>query len=176
MKNAISTKRITKNAILLALMCIVGMISIPISANVKPSLQLLMVFIICLTAESVFDCITITSLYLVLGLFLPIYAGFGVGVSPTFGFVISFVVISPVVFFLNKIPIKNSIIRMVIACLCGLFLCYFIGLLFMMLYLQLDFLKTVTIAVVPYLPFDAVKIYLAVLITSMLPKTVKARM
>ena len=158
---------------MLALMCILGMLSIPLGPNVKVSLQLLMVYVICLTAESVVDCLIITSLYLLLGMFLPVYAGFNAGISPTFGYVISFVVISPIIYFINKIHIKNDLLRMSIACLIGLIVCYTIGTIFMMLYLNMDILKTLTISVVPYLPFDFAKIYLAILIVSMLPKSVK---
>ena len=81
MKRQNTVKRICKNAIMLTLLCILGMLAIPFGANVKVSLQLLMVFIICLTMESVIDCLIITSLYLLLGLFLPFYAGFNIGIS-----------------------------------------------------------------------------------------------
>ena len=172
MKKIFTTRRITKDALFLAVMCILGMIAIPLGANVKASFQLLVVFIICLISDSVFDGLLVTSLYLVLGLFLPIYAGFNTGISPTFGFVISFVFISPVIYLINKFPIKNNILRMSIACLCGLIICYLIGTIFMMLYLQMDFGKTLIISVVPYIFFDLIKIYAAILITLMLPKSI----
>ena len=168
-----AVKRICRNAIMLALMCIVGMFSIPLGANIKVSLQLLMVFLICLISESVFDCLIVTSLYLLLGLFLPIYAGFNAGISPTFGFVISFVIISPVVYFLNKIPKVYPPVRMFISCLAGLIICYLIGSLFMMLYLHWDFVTTLTVSVVPYIAFDIAKIVAAVLVVLLLPESVK---
>ena len=56
-------KRITRNAIMLALTCIVGMFSIPLGTNIKVSLQLLMVFIIGLTSVSFIDTFIITALY-----------------------------------------------------------------------------------------------------------------
>lgn len=166
-------KRICKNGVLLALMCIVGMFSIPLGANVKVSLQLLMVFLICLISESFIDCLIITSLYLLLGLVLPFYAGFNVGISPTFGFVISFVVISPAIYFLNKIPKIYPPLRMFIACFVGLLICYAIGSVFMMLYLKWDFVPTLTVSVVPYIPFDIAKIVVAILVVMLLPENVK---
>ena len=168
-----TVRRMCKNAIILEMMCIVGMISIPLGANIKVSFQLLIVFIICLTAESFTDCLMVTSLYLLLGLFLPIYAGFNVGISPTFGYVISFVVMSPIIYFINKIRKINSTLRMVIACLSGLLVCYLIGTIFMMLYLSWDFVPTLLISVVPYLPFDIAKIIIAISIISLLPKNIK---
>ena len=153
---------------MLALFCIVGMFSIPLGDNIKVSLQLLIVFIICLTMESVIDCLIITSLYLLLGLFLPFYAGFSVGITPTFGYVISFVVISPIVFFLNKIPKLYAPVRMFIACLTGLLVCYAIGTLFMMLYLKWNLVTTLAVSVLPYIPFDIAKIVIAILVVLVL--------
>jgi len=172
MDKAKQIKRLTRNAIMLALMCIVGMFSIPLGTNVKVSLQLLMVFIIGLTSVSFIDTLIITSLYLVIGLFVPVYAGFSASISPTFGFVISFVVLSFPLYFLNKLPIKNQFIRMGIACLVSLLICYAIGSVFLMLYLNLSIEKALLISVVPYIPFDIAKIVIAVLVVSLLPKKI----
>ena len=163
-------RRITKNAIYLAMLCTIGMFAIPLGDNIKVSLQLLMVFIIALTASSFIDSIIVTGLYLLLGLFAPIYAGFKAGISPTFGFVISFVVIVIPIYFLNKLKIKNQFVRMGIACFVGLILCYAIGATFLMFYLNLSIEKALLIAVVPYIPFDIAKIIIAILVVSLLPK------
>ncbi len=170
MNKANTIRRITKNAIMLAMLCIIGMFSIPLGDNIKVSLQLLMVFIIGLTVDAFYDGIIITGLYLLLGLVAPIYAGFHVGITPTFGFVISFVVIAPLLYFLNKLPIKNQFVRMSIACVIALVVCYAIGSLFLALYLNLNIQKALLIAVVPYVPFDIAKIVIAVLVVSLLPK------
>ena len=163
-------KRMTRNAVMLALLCVIGMFSLPLGDNIKVSLQLLMVFIIGLTSVSFIDSLIITSLYLVIGLFIPVYAGFSANISSTFGFVISFVVISPILYFLNKVKIKNQFIRMSLACVVSLIIVYFIGTLFLALYLRLSIEKALLIAVVPYLPFDIAKIVIAVLVVSLLPK------
>ena len=172
MKNTNTIKRITKNAIMLAMLCVIGMFSLPLGDNIKVSLQLLMVFIIGLTAATFYDGMIITGLYLLLGLVAPIYAGFSVGVTPTFGFVISFVAITPIIYFLNKLPIKNDFLRMSIACIVALIICYLIGALFLALYLHLDIQKALLIAVVPYVPFDIAKIVIAVLVVSILNKRI----
>ncbi len=170
MEKTNAIRRITKNAIMLAMLCIIGMFSIPLGDNIKVSLQLLMAFIIGLTIDAFYDGIIITGLYLALGMFAPIYAGFNAGVTPTFGFVISFVVIAPLLYFLNKLPITNQFVRMSIACVVSLIVCYFIGSLFLALYLHLDIQKALLIAVVPYVPFDIAKIVIAVLVVSILNK------
>ena len=161
---------------MLALLCVVGMFSIPLGESVKVSLQLLVVMIIVLTAESVIDAIAVTGCYLLLGLFLPIYAGFVAGVSPTFGYVIAFVVTSPALYFLNKIPKLHPIPRMIIACVVNLLLVYAIGTIFMMAYLnRWDLGSILLVSVVPYLPFDAAKIFLAITIIQLLPPMVTHR-
>ena len=165
-----SIRRITKNAIYLAMLCVIGMFAIPLGDNIKVSLQLLIVFIIALTASSFVDALIVTSLYLVLGLFMPIYAGFNAGISPTFGFVISFVVIVIPIYFINKIKINNQFIRMGIACFVGLVICYIIGGLFITFYLNMSIEKALLLTVVPYIPFDIAKIVIAILVVSLLPK------
>ena len=167
--------RLTRNAILLALMCVIGMFSFPLGENIKVSLQLLMVFIIALLAEGVVDTIFVTGCYVLMGLFLPVYAGFSSGVTPTFGFVLGFVVAAPLIYLFNKIKRIPAWPRMILACVLGLIPVYFAGTLFMMLYINWDMGKTLLVSVVPYLPFDAVKVALAVLTVMALPAAVKPR-
>ena len=162
--------RITRNAVMLALLCVIGMFSLPLGDNIKVSLQLLMVFIIGLTSASVIDAVIVTGLYLVIGLLIPVYAGFTSGITPTFGYVISFVVISIPLYFLNKLPIKNDFLRMGLACFASLIICYIIGTLFLMLYLNLSIEKALLFSVVPYIPFDIAKVVIATLVVKLLPK------
>ena len=170
MNQALTIKRITRNAIMLAIMCVVGMIALPLGDNIKVSLQLLIVFIVGLTSVSFIDGVIVMSLYLLLGLFMPIYAGFKAGITPTFGFVISFVVIVLPLYFVNKLPIRNQFFRMGLACIIALILCYIIGSLFLKFYLNLSIEKALLIAVVPYIPFDIAKIIIAILVVSLLPQ------
>ena len=170
MNQVLTIKRITRNAIMLAIMCVVGMIALPLGDNIKVSLQLLIVFIVGLTSVSFIDGVIVMSLYLLLGLFMPIYAGFKAGITPTFGFVISFVVIVLPLYFMNKLPIKNQFFRMGLACVIALILCYIIGSLFLKFYLNLSIEKALLIAVVPYIPFDIAKIIIAILVVSLLPQ------
>lgn len=165
--------RIARNGLLLALLCVVGMFSIPLGENIKVSLQFLMVMIVVLLSYSVWDALIVTGAYLLLGLFLPIYAGFTAGVSPTFGYVIAFVVVTPILFYMNRIPKVHPLLRMVLACVTSLLIVYLIGTLFMMAYLsRWDLGPMLLITVVPYLPFDAVKIFLAVTTVWLLPTSI----
>jgi len=169
MDKRITVQRISKNAIYLALLCVIGMFSLPLGDNIKVSLQLLMVFIIALTASSFIDAMIVTGLYLLVGMFIPVYAGFQAGITPTFGFVLSFPIIVIPLYFLNKLKIKNQFIRMALACVTALIICYIIGTLFLKFYLNISIEKALLIAVVPYIPFDIAKIIIATLVVSLLP-------
>ncbi|MCQ2087432.1 MAG: biotin transporter BioY [Bacilli bacterium] len=156
-------RRITTAGIFLAVLCALGCLSIPFGENVKVSLQLLVVFIIFALTDHLLDKIIITGAYLVLGLFLPIYAGFNAGITPTFGFVISFVVAAIPFHFLYKIKFKNEAITFGLTCLVTTLLVYVIGSLFLYFYLKsagstMTFGKSLMISVVPYIPFDIAKI------------------
>lgn len=163
-----SIKRITTAGILLAVMCALGCLSIPFGDNVKVSLQLLVVFIIFALEDHLVDKLVITGLYLLLGLFLPIYAGFNAGITPTFGFVISFVVAAVPFHFLNKIKMKNEPIKFGIVCLVTILVVYLIGSVFLALYLKMDYFPSLMISVVPYIPFDIAKVVIAFFVVKLL--------
>lgn len=166
-------RRISKNAILLALLCVTGMFSFPLGENIKVSLQLLTLFIIFGITDKLVDKIVIPSLYLLLGLIAPIYAGFQAGITPTFGFVISFVIIAIPFHFLYKYIKLNEYLRYIIACSVSLLISYLIGSIFMMFYLQISFGKTLLIAVVPYIGFDVIKIAICTVAMKLLPTSIK---
>ena len=168
-----SVKRISKDAILLALLCVTGMFAIPFGENVKVSMQLLTLFIIFGISDKLIDKIIIPSLYLVIGLFIPVYAGFQAGITPTFGFVISFTVAGIPFHFIYKYLKINIIARYVLACFVSLLLVYFIGTLYLMLYLNINLVQALLIAIVPYLPFDIGKIAICTVVMNALPEYIK---
>ena len=166
-------RRISKNAILLAILCVTGMFSFPLGENIKVSLQLLTLFLIFGVSENLFDKILIPTLYLLLGLIAPIYAGFQSGITPTFGFVIGFIFSAIPFHFLYKYIKLNGTFRYVIACVGALLIIYIIGALFMMIYLNFSLGKTLLIAIVPYLGFDIAKIAICTVIIRLLPDNIK---
>ena len=168
----LTTKRICKDAILLAILCIIGMFSIPFGENIKVSLQFLIVILICFITHSIMDSLVVTLAYLGLGFLLPIYAGFHAGITPTFGYVIGFVVASVPTVLIIKIKPLNEIVRLAIASIVALLIIYFIGTLFMMLYLNLSLVKTLLVSVVPYIGFDLFKIVVAITIYKILPRRI----
>ena len=168
-----SVKRIAKDGILLALLCAIGMFSIPLGENVKVSLQFLMLLIIYSLADHWLDKILIPALYLALGLIAPIYSGFMAGITPTFGFVIAFTVAGIPFHFMMKYIKINFYVKFILSALVSLIIVYLGGVIFMKFYLDISLEKTLLIAVVPYLPFDAVKIAIALLVVKVLPPSIK---
>ena len=166
-------RRITKNAILLALLCVTGMFAIPMGENVKVSLQLLTLFLIFGVTDKLLDKILIPALYLLLGLIMPIYAGFQAGITPTFGFVISFVIIPIPFHFLYKYIKLNFYFRYIISCLVCLIIVYLCGSIFMMIYLNIDYGKALLFSVVPYIGFDILKIAICTVAIKLIPDSMK---
>ena len=169
-----TVRRITKNAILLALLCVTGMFAIPLGENIKVSLQILTLFLIFGVTDKLLDKIIIPTLYLLIGLLIPIYAGFQVGITPTFGFVISFVIIAIPFHFLYKYIKLHEIIRYIIACLVCLIIVYLIGSFFLMIYLHIGYVEALLISVVPYIGFDIAKIAICTTAISLLPESMKS--
>ena len=168
-----TVRRIALDSILLALLCVTGMVAIPMGDNIKVSLQFLTLLIIFSLTDHLVDSILIPALYLAIGLLIPVYAGFYSGITPTFGFVIAFVVAGiPFHFIIKYVPF-NFYIRFILAALSSLLVVYLGGVLFMMPYLNISLEKTLLVAVVPYLPFDAAKIVIALIVVKLLPNNIK---
>lgn len=168
-----SIKRITKDAILLAILTVIGMLSIPLGDNIKVSLQFLVLLIIYGISDHLVDKIIIPTLYLLLGLVAPIYAGFMAGITPTFGYVIAFTFAGIPFHFIFKYLNFNYYIRFSLAALAALLVIYITGTIFMMFYLNIGLGTTLLVSVVPYIAFDIAKIVAGCIIVKLLPKSVK---
>lgn len=152
------TKRITLDAMLLALLCIIGMFSIPLGDNIKVSLQFLAVIIIFGLVDGFLDKLLITGLYLIIGLFIPVYAGFSAGITPTFGFVIGFVISAAFFHLISLIKMPSDTLKFYIASTVSLLITYICGSIFLANFLNMDYIPSLSISVLPYIPFDIIKI------------------
>lgn len=174
-KNRKAIRSIAKMAMLLALLIVSSYISIN-TGVLKFTLQLLVIFIIGL-CSTMLESVIIVSLYIILGVLgLPIFANFGGGfaylLSPTFGFVYSFLigvmVMQVIKNAFRKIQ-KYKILEYTLMCLACLFVVYLIGLIhFYFVYnYYLDksstFGNTIMLTVVPYIPFDILKMVVAII-------------
>lgn len=166
-------KDISISALYLALLIVGSYISIPVG-DVKFTLQLLVVFVIANTT-SLKNGLVILTLYILMGLLgIPVFANFQGGIyyaiSPTFGFVVGFYVVIIIIHLLKAKNLMQTIISFIIS----LVALYIIGISYGAFTLNIlsdrgyDFNKLMMVFVIPYIPFDLLKIVVAILISNRL--------
>jgi biotin transport system substrate-specific component len=118
-----------------------------------------------------------TLTYLLIGLCgIPVFSNFGSGpekfVGPTGGYLMAY----PLMAFLTAIFYKyikvNKALALAIGMLVSLFLCYLLGTLWFTIVTDNSFYSALFLCVIPYIPFDLLKIALAISVGLMLRKTV----
>ena len=164
-------KRISKNALFIALMCITGLISISIQVNVKLTLQLIILLFAFAFTDKLIDKIIIPLSYLIIGLFIPVFGGFQSGITPTFGFVIGFVLSAVPYHFINKTKL-NFNIRYFASSVISVLTIYIVGTIFLMFYLKTELMNALLIGVLPYIIFDIAKIILVFIVIKHMPKSI----
>lgn len=159
-------KQLVVDAMFIALLVVSSFISIPIN-QIPYTLQTLVVFIILLTLP-LKDSILIFVIYLIMGLIgLPVFSGFTSGITPTLGFIIGFIILPIIYKILNIIiKIKNQNILNIINLFICLLILNVIGTIFYMFIMNLDFLSSLLICVVPFILIDVIKILASILITN----------
>ena len=161
-KNSVNT--MLKISLFSALIAICAMISIPFPIPV--TLQTFAIFLAFFTLGGAKTLAAIL-VYTALGIVgLPVFAGFGSGIGyllgASGGFVLAFP-ISAVFFIMLEALLGRSEKKKICYTLISLILIYTIGTLwFMLVYAGAEgFLAALLIAAVPYIPIDAVKLFLA---------------
>ena len=174
-KNQKIIRSIAKMAILLALLMVSSYITIPVGV-LKFTLQLLVVLLIGFYSNLLESIIVIVS-YIFLGLVgVPVFANFSGGIqyilNPTFGFVYGFffgVLVTQLFKFLFKKCIKFKFLRYLIISLSCLMTVYFVGFIHGYFIFNYCLGKNYSVAnlmmlfIVPYIPFDLIKIGVAIL-------------
>lgn len=170
------TRRLTYTALMIALLIICSQIAIPVGPLIY-TLQTLAVLLIGFLLPVKYAFIS-TVLYIAMGLAgLPVFANFGGGigsfVSPTFGFIISFVVAATFIAYYIQ---KNSMAlhHMVIAAIIATIIIYILGFIYFTYVMNVLNAKAMgtgqifSLVVLPYLPGDAAKAALAILVATRL--------
>ncbi len=163
MKKA-NTYRMATCAIMAALMCVLGPLSVPIGP-VPVTLTNLVIYLAIVLLGWKMATIS-CALYLLLGLVgLPVFSGFqgGVGklVGPTGGYLIGYLVVAIIGgFIMEKCEIKTwiTMVGFVVATAA----LYTFGTIWFMIEMQCDFKQAMTLCVLPFIPFDLIKIVVAV--------------
>lgn len=151
-----------------AITCILAPLSIPLPFSPVPiSLTNLVIFI------SVFilgmkDATISFLIYLLLGsVGLPVFASFHAGLSvlagPTGGYLIGFIFLALIQGFAMKY-FDRKLIPTIIGMLIGMAVCYIFGTVWLAKLMSLSFKEGLFMGVIPYLPGDAVKIIIAVIV------------
>ncbi len=149
-------------ALLAAILCIFSPLSFPIGP-LPVSLGLFGVCLISLLTDKRHALMAIL-LYVALGAVgMPVFAGFSGGAhvlsGPTGGYLFGYVPMAAVICsFYGK---KRTVWRMVCGMLLGLFMCYILGVLWYAMTADVSFLAAICVGVLPFLPFDAVKLVAA---------------
>lgn len=173
----LTTYQLTLTAVMAAVICVLGPISMAIPISPVP---------ISLASMAVYLAVTVLGMklgtlscliYLLLGLVgLPVFSGFSGGFAklagPTGGYLIGFLFMIPLTGILFE-KTGKSFWKQFGAMVLGTLVCYLFGTVWLCLQLNLDFIGGLGVGVIPYLPGDTAKIILAALIGPAIVKALK---
>ena len=160
------THKLTTIGLFTAILCILGPIAIALPFSPVPiSLGTLGVLLACLVLRPSDACLC-TALYLLIGFVgLPVFTGFSGGVGrllgPTGGYMIGYL---PLAWLGSKTAqhLKKNVLLQAMGLFLGMCICYLFGTIWLAFQAQLDFRTALWMGVIPYVPFDVVKIAAAI--------------
>lgn len=164
-------KEITFTALMAAVCCILGPLSIPIGA-IPISLSVLSVYLCVFALGTKFGTVSVL-IYLLLGAVgLPVFSGFQGGIAklagPTGGYIIGFVFQAFVTGIFLDIASRSEGIRkyviQIIGMVIGLAVCYTFGTIWFMVSTSTPLAASLSTCVIPFLPFDALKIAIGAIV------------
>lgn len=170
------TKRLIICALFTAIICIIA----PFSIMIGPVPVTFTLFALGLSAfveKSKWAAVS-TGVYIIIGLVgVPVFSGFKSGVSaimsPTGGFVFSYVFIVIILGMCSKTE-KKSVI--VLWCALALLVCYACGVIWYIIITSSDIITALMLCVVPFIPFDILKLYAAYVVAKAVRKRLKKQM
>ena len=180
-KRRTTTYTLCATALMTAVMCVLSPISIPIGP-VPISLATLVVLLSVYILGTKWSIVSVV-VYLILGMIgLPVFSGFSGGFAklagPTGGYLIGYIflaLISGVImtFAEKKFSEKKKIIPLTfVGMLIGTLVLYAFGTVWFILLMDTTFAYALTVCVLPFLPFDIVKIIIAII----LGRTIRSRL
>ncbi len=164
-------KEITFTALMAAVCCILGPLSIPIG-TVPISLTVVSVYLCVFALGTKFGTIAYV-IYLLLGAAgLPVFSQFQGGVSklvgPTGGYLIGFVIMAVItglfIDMASHFSGAKKYLLQVVGMVFGLAVCYLFGTVWFMVAYHVTLIAGLSTCVFPFLPFDALKIAFCVVI------------
>lgn len=170
------TTQITFMALMAALMCIMGPLSLQIPVSPVPISLTNFAIYIALYAIGTWRATGSYAVYLLIGLAgVPVFSGFSGGAAkllgPTGGYLIGFIFMAIICgLFIDKC--KNVFVTF-LGMLLGLAVCYLFGTLWLAYQAGMDFRAALGAGVIPFIPGDLVKIVLSMLIGPQIRKGLK---
>jgi biotin transport system substrate-specific component len=168
MKKSILSKIII-SSLFVALISIGGLISFNLPMIKIPfSLQVLFILLAPLVLGLTYGSISVL-IYILLGVIgFPIFANMKSGpvvlLGPTGGFLIGFIFSAPVVAILSKK------IHVLLSLFIGLLIIYIFGCIQYSIVVNVSFIKSMYVCILPFVPFDLIKVALAYVVYLKLPK------
>lgn len=162
------TKQMVLIALMTAVTCVLGPLSIPLPFSPVP---------ISLTNFAIFLAVFVLGMknatisfivYLLLGAVgVPVFSSFRGGLAilagPTGGYLIGFIFLALIMGFALE-HYDRKLVPTIIGMVLGMIVCYAFGTVWLAKLLGLSFVKGLIMGVIPYLPGDAVKIIIAVIV------------
>ena len=155
----LTTKQMTLIALMTALTCILGPLSIPLPFSPVP---------ISFTNLVLYFSTISYIVYLLIGLVgLPVFSGFSGGpakvAGPTGGYLVGFVFLTVIAGFFVE-HFKGKLSFAVLGMVLGTSVCYLFGTIWLSMQLNIGFVAGLGVGVFPYIPGDLVKIAIACII------------
>lgn len=163
MKKRISTYQLTTCALMAALMCVLGPMSIPIGPVPVSFTNLVIYLTVYLLGMK---GATISYLvYLLLGAAgMPVFSGYEGGLSklagPTGGYLVGFILMALICGFVMEKSRAHAGIT-IVGMIVGTLVAYFFGTVWFVLEMQCQVWYALTVCVFPFIPFDLAKIVIA---------------
>ncbi len=163
--NEISTRELTKMALLVALLCVSAYIVIPLPFTPAMIVATTLVFNLAAFLLTPRQTFIVALVYTFIGAIgLPVFSGgtggFGKLFGPTGGFIWAFIVAYPVVSYL-KGPVPSFKRYSLVSILVGIPLTYVGGVAGMMFFLDLDLWAALVAGAFPFIPGDILKCVIA---------------
>lgn len=168
MKKSMDLRKQIICGIFAAIIAILAQITVPLPFTAVPiTMQIFAIVLAAVVLGGRLGAISVI-IYILLGAIgVPVFAGFKGGfqtlIGPTGGYLISFPIVAAIIGYFSYKYKKNYIV-ISLAGILALALCYFIGTAQLMFVANLDINKALMAGVIPFVPFDIVKIILAVII------------
>lgn len=166
-------KTLVRCGLISALIAVCAWITVPFA--VPFTMQTFGVFCALLILGGKYGTVSI-SVYVLLGIIgLPVFAGFqgGIGVilSPLGGFIIGFILMGLTYLLLTKIYGEKTIVQLT-ALIIGLFICYISGAIWFVCFKKsIGLITAITTCILPFIIPDAIKLWLAYIITKRINNT-----